>query len=203
MKKSVLIALITLMMISCKDKNEVKNTLNPYDDAAYTASKLSQPSAACDCITPVQANNCNNNAPNPAIQAYLGTAPSKTIIITWTGCNASNNASGNGCGVPLSGVTSTLIMCYSANASNPCNVVNAHFIGKPQCLPCMPYEFCIDLTPSKSGNNYVLYGNYNNEPFNNITISVAISADPDIVINCTSNIGGGSNQVSYNCTGYW
>lgn len=201
MKTSFLIGLITILFVSCKNKTELKNILNPYDEAANTASRVKQTAAACACAPVSLVNSCNaSNNPNPAIQAYLGTASSKTFVITWTNCTESNSNFSPGCGVPLSGVTSTLILCYAATAPNPCNMVNAHFIGKPECLPCMPADFCIDLLPSTSGNNYVLQGTYNNETLNNLLISVAISADPDVQINCTSGIGS-QNPVSYSCFG--
>jgi hypothetical protein len=159
------------------------------------AAKINQPAASCYCATSL---NCPSSAALQIIQTILGgSSISYNKTITWNKCVTLDPALAgtSACNSPYSNVTTQLTLCYF-----DCNTITAKFVGKPPCLPCMPSNFCIQLTPTKTnqGNNtyYVLSGSYNGDPLSQVQIQVVISTDPDITIMC-SNSGG----YNFTCSG--
>ncbi len=155
------------------------------------ADKIVQAAGSCYCDGSAP-GNCSNSTALQVIQMVLGgNASSYTKTITWNNCLTSDPAlaGNNNCNAPYyNSVTTQLTLCYF-----DCSTITAKFIGKPPCLPCMPANFCIQLTPTKTkiGNNtyYVLSGSYNGDPTSQVQIQVVISSDPDITIKCQN--GGG------------
>lgn len=196
------LVIMTIFFIGCKTEKPYQKDIYNYQYAANQAAKIQQTANTCNCLTQSQSSNCYNNAPNPTIIQFMGTAATKTFVVTWNNCLTVPYQNITGCNDPLSGVTSTLVMCYY-----DCYNLTAKFIGKPSCLPCMPDQFCIQLKPTKTTQNgntlYVLAGTYNGEPLNNVQITVVVSGDPDVTIKCSTNITDPANSVSYTCYGNW
>lgn len=160
------------------------------------AAKINQPAASCYCDNSLP-GTCPSTSGLQIIQTILGgNASSFSKTITWSNCVTLDPALAgtSNCNAPFTNVTTQLTLCYF-----DCNTITAKFVGKPPCLPCMPANFCIQLTPTKTkiGNNtyYVLSGSYNGDPLSQVQIQVVISSDPDITIGCNS--GG----YSFKCNG--
>ena len=206
MKKIILCILAVMFLVGCKlDKKSVA-PISPFKVQQNAAARIVQTASTCGCMTASQfSNTCAFPTPsNPSMNQFLGSQLSKTFTITWTVCTESpyNSANQNICGIVYSGVTSTLVLCYFN-----CNTATALFIGKPPCLPCMPSDFCIQLTAgqSNSGGNsyYVLQGNYDLPGFDNVTLQIVVSSDPDVVINCITTPNNPATQVNYSCNGHF
>ena len=209
MKKIILLSnmILATLLFGCKhEKSVITPNKNAFKTQQNAAAKIVQTAASCACLTQSQyTSTCLFPAlANTIITQFMGGQITKTFTITWSLCyespyNAANNTI---CNTPYSGVTSTLILCYFN-----CNVVTAHFLGKPPCAPCMPNDFCLQLIPGKSntGSNtyYTLQGNYDLPGFDNVTLQIVVSSDPDVVINCVTNPNDPATQVNYSCNGHF
>jgi hypothetical protein len=187
--------LLLLLFFGCnREKSCTLCDTTHLDLLEQESDKIVQAAGSCYCDGSAP-GNCSNSTALQVIKTILGgNASSYTKTITWNNCVTLDPAlSGNvNCNAPYSNVTTQLTLCYF-----DCSTITAKFTGKPPCLPCMPANFCIQLTPTKTiiGNNtyYVLSGSYNSDI---IQIQVVVSSDPDITITCT-NSGG----YSFTCYG--
>ncbi len=107
-------------------------------------------STTCTCMPQNNATNCTNNAPNQAINQFMGGFAVKNYTITWTNCVGGNNDPN--CTYYQNSVKTKLKLCWA-----DCYHINAEFDGKPPCLPCMPEKVCFTLNPqyyTQGGNSY-------------------------------------------------
>ncbi|MHB8261314.1 MAG: hypothetical protein ACYDCN_09280 [Bacteroidia bacterium] len=195
MKKITLFALAAFLMFSCKtEKVVVKDTKIVQAEAAAAKVAATASSDSCNCMTSAQyqtqfnAGHCSNSI----IESFVPPV-SVTKTVTWNNCSTNPNVTDPNCNVQYGNVTTQLKLCWHS-----CYSVSAQFIGLPPCLPCYPSGFCMVLTPSTSGGYEVLQGT--STFWDQVTIKIQISTDPDVVIQCSSKDAAGNTTV-YTCYG--
>lgn len=186
--------LAVLIFFSCGVKKRVDPPIARIE-AEQAAAKIKQTQDNCYCMTSC-IQDCSTNDPYFAIaRKFIPSGCSSVVTVTWTLCGTNPHQSDPTCDTDINTQT-TLTLCFY-----DCTTVTAHFHGRPKCLPCMPNDFCLQLTPQEQGTHTdALIGSYMGDPTTQVNITVAISTDPDITISCTTNPYT-PNAVTYQCRG--
>jgi hypothetical protein len=191
--KEIAVLIVGLMLFSCQMKKQEVDPPPVRIQAEQAAAKIQKTADNCYCMP-----DCSGCETDPYFQVarhFIKTGCQAVYTVTWTGCFTSASTSDPKCNTKIAD-TSTLTLCFSS-----CSSVTANFQGHPECLPCMPNDFCIQLTPQQEGSNtYGLIGSYMGDPSTQVNITVAISTDPDVSVTCVTNPAF-SYSVSYTCKG--
>ena len=198
MKKITLFALAAIVLFGCKtEKLPLKDPKITQAEIAGARLAAATSSDSCNCLLPLSAHACTN----ATIEKFLGTLPVGTNTVTkwvkWTTCVTNIAISDPNCNVFYAHDSTQLLLCWHS-----CNSVTAKFVSLPPCIPCYSPGFCMVLTPSttSSGGNYteVLSGTIS--IFDQVQVSIVISTDPDVRIQCSSTDASGVTTV-YTCSG--
>jgi hypothetical protein len=195
MKKNSIVSFVCLLaavafMWAC---NREETNPQPLKTTIYSSSRAgdTKPQGTCTCGT--KPNNCADFV--NCLSKLIGSGNSKTFTINWKSCVNPDPSNKDCNGFGVQGTKSKATICYTPGA-NACNSVTCIISNPPDCLPCLPQTFCIQLglQCNTAKNTFDLLGTDTNLA-TGIVYTVTISSDPKITVTC------GLPGTSYNCTG--